>query len=99
MKSIKRFVWTVATGGLIGAVLFAWFSPGAIKYYFSPPADLALSCTPAVEWAIQAYRKVILGGVLVGAITAAILFVAFGSRGKAPVDGEAGSSKGDRSEE
>jgi hypothetical protein len=78
MKTMKRFLWTMATGGLFGAILFAWFSPGLIEWYFSPPADLALSCKPAVQWAIEAYRKVIFTGVILGVITSGILFFAFG---------------------
>lgn len=84
MISVKRFLWTVASGGLIGAIVFAWFSPGLIEWYFSPPADLALSCKPAVLWTIETYRKVILTGVLIGGISAAILFFAFGKREKKP---------------
>ncbi len=83
MKSTKRFVYFVLLGALVGAGGFAWFSPGMIEWYFSPPADLALSCKPAVQWAIDTYRKVIfLGGVL-GAVGAALLFFAFGTRAKA----------------
>jgi hypothetical protein len=61
--------------------VFAWLSPNVIAWYFSPPTDLSISCKPAVEWAIQTYRKVLFTGVLLGAIVSAILFFAFYSRG------------------
>ncbi len=99
MKTIKRFLWTIATGGLVGAVLFAWFSPGLIEWYFSPPADLALTCRPAVQWAIATYRKVIFSGVLLGILSAAIFFLAFSARGKKrPLD-EATAAKNIRNSE
>jgi Na+-driven multidrug efflux pump len=86
MKAIKQFLWTIGAGGLLGAILFAWFSPGLIEWYFSPPADLALSCKPAVQWAIASYRKVIFTGGLIGAASFALLFFAFGRRRKAPAN-------------
>jgi hypothetical protein len=86
MKTLKRFLWTIAAGALLGAVAFAWFSPGLIEWYFSPPADLALTCKPAVEWGIETYRRVMFAGVLIGAIVSGILFFAIGgSRGKSTV--------------
>jgi hypothetical protein len=82
MMAIKRFFLFLFSGGLLGAVLFAWFSPGMIEWYFSPPADLALTCKPAVQWAIETYRKVIVLGGVVGTVTSALLFLAFGLRAK-----------------
>lgn len=77
MSRVKNFLWTIAVGGFLGAVCFAWFSPSVISWYFSPPAGAAFSCEPSVNWAIETYRKVIFTGVLLGVITAAILFFAF----------------------
>lgn len=84
MKAFKRFILAVCAGSLVGAILFAWFSPQIIAWYFSSPADLVLSCTPAVEWGIRTYRKVMFTGVLIGSIVGAILFFAFGNRQKLP---------------
>jgi hypothetical protein len=83
MRSLKRFFWTIVAGALLGAVVLAWFSPQIIIWYYSPPADLAISCKPAVQWAIETYRKVIFTGVLFGVIISGILFFAFNPRRKA----------------
>lgn len=77
MNKMKKLFWTIAAGGLIGAILFAWLSPYIIVWYFSPPADLGISCKSAVEWAIATYRKVMFTGVLLGVIVSGILFFAF----------------------
>lgn len=82
MKTTKRFIITIFMGALIGGVASAWFSPGMIEWYFSPPADLALSCKPAVQWAIETYRKVIILGCMAGLLIAAIIFFVFGTRTK-----------------
>jgi hypothetical protein len=82
MKNIKRFFLVVFVGALVGSVFTAWFSPGTIEWYFSPPADLALTCKPAVSWAIETYRKVILIGGVAGMVLAALLYLAFGMRSK-----------------
>ncbi|HEY8279972.1 MAG TPA: hypothetical protein VIH99_10125 [Bdellovibrionota bacterium] len=58
------------------------FSPALIEWYFSPPTDLAVTCTPVVQWAISAYRKVIFTGTIMGAIVFGIFFMAFGGRSK-----------------
>jgi formate/nitrite transporter FocA (FNT family) len=81
MTYVRKFLWTVVCGALLGAVVFAWLSPNVIAWYFSPPSDLSISCKPAVEWAIHTYRKVLFTGVLLGAIVSSILFFAFYSRG------------------
>lgn len=85
MKTTKRFFVFIAVGALVGSLAFGWFSPGMIEWYFSPPADLALSCKPAVLWAIETYRKVIILGGIVGALGAVLLFFAFAMRAKPAV--------------
>ncbi|MGZ3694166.1 MAG: hypothetical protein ACXWQO_08190 [Bdellovibrionota bacterium] len=90
MKTTKRFILAVLAGALLGGVVLAWLSPSVLLWYFSPPADLAITCKPAVQWAMVTYRKVILTGILLGAIVSAILFLAVNSRRKhkaAPVEG------------
>lgn len=83
MSAMKRFMWFTGLGALVGAIFFAWVSPYIIVWYFSPPAELTISCSPAVEWAISTYRKVIFTGVLLGAIISAIVFFAFFRRAPA----------------
>lgn len=82
---MKRFFWMTAFGALFGAILFAWISPYIIVWYFSPPAELSISCSPAVQWAINTYRKVIFTGVFLGALIAAILSLAFFRAKPAPI--------------
>jgi hypothetical protein len=74
---MKRFFTVVAVGSLISAALFAWFSPYFIVWYFSPPAELSISCSPAVQWGISTYRKFIFTGLLFGALLSTIAFFAF----------------------
>ena len=95
MNWLKRLLWTLSLGGLLGAISFAWFAPHILIWYFSPPAEMAISCTPAVQWAIVTYRKVMFTGVLLGAIVAMIFFFAFLSRGKKPANpGNPGAAPG-----
>lgn len=77
MATVKKFLWTLIFGGLIGAFLFAWLSPSMIVWYFTPPAELGISCASAVEWSIFTYRKVMLTGVLLGVIVSGIGFFVF----------------------
>jgi hypothetical protein len=82
MQGLRRFFWTIIAGALLGVVLFAWASPHVIVWYFSPPADIGISCKPAVGWAIETYRKVLFTGLLLGTIVSGILYFAFGSQRK-----------------
>jgi len=77
---MKKLFWVAASGGFFGALLTGWLSPHIIVWYFSPPADIGISCQPAVEWAIQVFRKVMLTGVLLFSILAVILNFAFSAR-------------------
>lgn len=79
---MKKFLWTIFIGSLVGAVLFAWLSPQIISWYFTPPSDLAISCAPAVEWGLYTYRKVIFTGALLGLLVSTILFFALRSNRK-----------------
>ena len=73
---MKNFLLFTLVGALVGAVLFALFSPQVISWYFSPPAELAFSCKSAVEWGIEVFRKAMFTGMLLGAIAAVVLFFA-----------------------
>lgn len=89
MNKFKRFLWTIAAGGLLGAVLSVWFSPGLIAWYFSPPTNIGISCKEAVPWAIDTYRTVVFGGIMLGVILFGLLFMAFTGRGKSAVAADA----------
>jgi hypothetical protein len=39
-------------GALLGALLATASGPALIAWYFEPPADLGLSCAPAVRWSL-----------------------------------------------
>lgn len=88
MQLIKRLLLTTLFGGLLGAFLFAWLSPSVLVWYFTPPAELGLSCSSAVDWAIHTYRKVMFTGVILGSIVGAILFFAFRKKPGAPQDAQ-----------
>lgn len=97
MRTVRRFLLALATGGLLGAVLFAWFSPVFIKWYGTPPVDLAINCQPSMEWAIDSYRKAIVVGLVVGAAFSSLLFAAFAGRGgKALAPPAAGGDLGEK---
>jgi uncharacterized membrane protein len=80
MAAVKKFLLFLFGGALLGIGLFAWISPKILSWYFSPPVDLALSCAPAVEWAIETYRKVMFTGLFLGVLVGGILFFALASR-------------------
>ncbi len=82
MKSVKRFLQSMFAGGLIGTIFFAWFSPDLIDWYSASPVNQAISCSPSIQWAIAAYRKVTLIGTGLGMVIAALLFLAFGKSSK-----------------
>ena len=92
MKTLRRFLWTIAFGGFLGAVLAVWFSPRLIEWYFAPPTNFGITCKEVVPWAIEAYRKVVIAGVLAGLIFSGILFFAFsGHGGQKPTPNAPGS--------
>lgn len=85
MRTLKRFLWMTGIGALVSGIFFAWVSPYIIVWYFSPPAEISISCSPAVQWAIATYRKVIFTGFLLGAFVSMIAFFAFFRGRPAPV--------------
>ncbi len=81
---MKRFLSFLLFGGLLGAVLITWFAPSVLSWYFTPPAEVAISCKQAVDWSLKTYRECMLGGAIMGAIVGSILFFAWQSRKKNP---------------
>lgn len=77
---MKKFLMAVIGGGLLGAVLVAWFSPTLISWYFEPPVDFGVNCRPAVDWGLNVYRKSMLIGGGLGAIIGGLLILAFRER-------------------
>lgn len=94
MNAVKKFLWALLAGSVAGGLVFAWLSPHVIVWYFSPPADLAISCKPAVEWAITTYRKVMFTGFLVGSVVGGLLFFAFGGRNRGSAQAVPGGARG-----
>lgn len=88
MRSMKRFLTVTGVGALLSGLLFAWFSPYFIVWYFSPPAELSISCSPAVQWGISTYRKFIFTGFLFGALVSMIAFFAFFRGRPAPISAQ-----------
>jgi hypothetical protein len=84
---MKRFLYITLFCIFTCSSLVAWFSPQFISWYFTPPADLVLSCKPAVEWGIEAYRKMVLIGALFGLVIGVAICIIVKNRSKttAPV--------------
>jgi len=78
--NLKRFFRAIFLGTLSGAVLAAWFSPNLIEYWFAPPVEMALNCTPAVQWGLSTYRKMLLLGGSLGFVVTLVFVVARGSK-------------------
>lgn len=89
MNTVKKFLRTVVIGGLLGAALFAWFSPVFIKWYGTPPVSTGINCEPMIGWTIDAYRVAILIGLAVGALFSALAYVAFIGKAKPPAPASA----------
>ena len=71
---MKKFIYASFIGALICSTLVGWFSPQILTWYFTPPMDLVISCKPAVEWGIYAYRKIILVSGLFGFVAGAVVY-------------------------
>jgi hypothetical protein len=75
-SKMKNFFYFLLFSALLGAVLVGWFAPSLISWYFTPPADLLITCKPAVEWGMSTYRKSILFGGILGLVMGAIIYFA-----------------------
>lgn len=73
---MRRFL--VVAAAVAGLVLLgvAWFAPGLIAWYYTPPVEIGVTCKPAVVWAIDVYRKTLMigaaGGFGLGLLVAAV---------------------------
>lgn len=93
MNAVKNFLNVILIGGILGALIFAWFSPSLISWYYTPPAELVFSCSSTMEWTLSAYRKVMFVGVLLGVISSAILYFALTNKKKSSQSSENTSVK------
>lgn len=84
MESTKRIALLFAVGGIIGTLLIGFLAPAMLGWYWQTPMDIGVNCKPAVEWGVDRFQKLQLGGVVVGGLTNVILFsVIFGRKPKA----------------
>lgn len=77
MSRIKKMFFAAALGALLGLVAVLWLAPSLITWWFQPPVNVGVDCSPALAWAFRAMRRWILyatgAGALLGLIAAFFL--------------------------
>ncbi len=54
----RSMLIAAAVGGFICHLLATWLAPSGIAWYFDPPANIGVSCSPAVGWALSRFRTI-----------------------------------------
>lgn len=79
----KKYLWIFIIGGAIGSALMSWFGPPLITWWYNPPAEFGISCTPTVEWAMSKLKNFqLLGLILGGGLGMVIYFAVSGKKKK-----------------
>ncbi len=59
----------------IGIVIATFFAPRIISWYFRPPVDFGVNCSPATDWAMKNLIKAQFTGAVIGLIAAIIIWI------------------------
>lgn len=73
---VKKLVYWGIFGSLFGAVMVAWISPAFLAWYFAPPVENIVNCSPAVTWALDRFRMLMVVGAVVGGVVFMLLAAA-----------------------
>jgi len=63
---MKRMMWFIIGGAVIGSALASWLAPKGIAWYFNPPVNIGIDCRSATEWAMAKLQIFQLVGLLFG---------------------------------
>ena len=79
---MKKIVWFLFGGTLLGGLLSNWLSPKLIAWYLDPPVDIGVNCRGSLEWAMARLQWAQLIGTLIGLVLGALVYRLFTKRPK-----------------
>jgi hypothetical protein len=72
---MKRALYFVLGGALLGIALTTWLAPRMIAWYFNPPVETGgFSCTAAIAWALRRLQSAQLWGIGVGGVLGLVVY-------------------------
>ncbi len=83
-KNTMSYVWFALFGGFFAASIVSWVAPGAIAWYFKPPAQVEFSCEAPIRWALEKLRLTQFVGLGVGLLGGFFIRFAFRKRKDQP---------------
>lgn len=83
---MKVFLRVFGIGALIGTALASYGGPLFLKWWWTPPTEVLVSCKNAVVWSMNGLLKAQLVGLLTGAFFSIIVYYKFFRRKKDSLD-------------
>jgi hypothetical protein len=74
----------MVVGALLGAVLSTWLAPKIIAWYFTPPAQIGLTCVEPIQWALGKLQVAQAVGLILGAAAGIFAYFSLFKRKKTP---------------
>jgi hypothetical protein len=66
MNKFKEILYFALGGSFLIHALTLWLGPKYLIWYFTPPVNSGLHCSPSVEWALNQIVKIQLIGAVAG---------------------------------
>ena len=60
------YFYLLIIGLFLGFAVSSWLGPKYLAWYFNPPVELGINCTPAAEWGMSKLIRVQVIGMLLG---------------------------------
>jgi hypothetical protein len=73
----KRALWLTVVGALVGALLSTWVAPKMIAWYWTPPAQMGITCVEPINWALNKLQIAQAVGIGLGAVAGIAAFFAW----------------------
>ena len=74
---MNRIVIFLLIGTALGSMLSSWLGPKAISWYFTPPINIGIDCSDAIDWALHKLLVTQSVGSAIGFLVGLALYFLF----------------------
>lgn len=79
---MNRALFLTSLGGIAGLLLFSWWGPHMVGWWFQPPVNIGIDCRQAIDWSMGKLLLIQMIGTILGFSAGIAMSIAISRRGK-----------------